>query len=277
MTRFLLLSVLLFSVSAVQAKITRERVEHFDVEPGAHIEINIHGGSIQVTVGESDRVEVVLKQTARTNSESEADEMIAELDTLIEQSRGNIRVITHPQRSSGSWWSRIKSNNRVQTSARLTVPAQVNLNLDTSGGGITVTGLVDGDLVADTSGGPIRVTGARGDLNLDTSGGGITVKEAYGRVRADTSGGGIRIDYIGPETTDVNADTSGGGITIGLDPRGGYDLNADTSGGGVSVEGLNFNAHKRDRTHAEGEINGGGVRVRADTSGGGIKIYAAER
>jgi hypothetical protein len=111
---------------------------------------------------------------------------------------------------------------------------------------------------------------------LDTSGGGISVERVRRYVNADTSGGSVRIGYVAPDAEYVNADTSGGSISIGLDPSGGYDLVADTSGGGVHVEDLPFEVGKKDRSHAEGKINGGGTRVRADTSGGGIRIFASE-
>lgn len=44
---------------------------------------------------------------------------------------------------------------KVKFTTELTVPATVDLDLDTAGGRIDVTGLLDGDLRAETSGGSI--------------------------------------------------------------------------------------------------------------------------
>lgn len=274
MIRQLIIPALLLSALTLNAKTSRTLNERFEVRPGVTIEVNINGGPITVEIGDSGVVEIELIQSVSTNDEAEAAELFERAALVIEQQGDRVRVITNPNRGDSglrSWFR----NNHVNHTARLTVPAEVNLNLDTSGGPITVNGLVNGSLRADTSGGGINVTGATGPLYLDTSGGAIRVDQAFSRVHADTSGGPIRIGYVGPDADDINADTSGGGINIGLDPAGGYDLYADTSGGRVSVNDLNFTARKQDRTHAEGQINDGGTRVRADTSGGGITIHAA--
>lgn len=270
-TKYLVSAALLSVISTnVLANVTRVRVEDFSIEPGALVDVKINGGSIGVKVVPGGSVHVELVQVADTNSEKEADEMIAKAHPVIEKTARGIRIVVQEE---NKWWS--WGRNRVNISANLVVPAKINLDLDTSGGGIKVNGEVQGELRANTSGGPITVTGATGEMHLDTSGGGISVDHVFKQLHADTSGGPIHIGYVGSDATDVDADTSGGGISIGLDPQGNYDLHASTSGGGVQIRDLPFNATSRGSTHAEGKINRGGTSVRADTSGGGIDIYAA--
>ena len=267
--------VLAITVTA-SASITRTRVENFTVDPGAHIDVKINGGSINVKIGASGQVRVEVIEVAKTDSETEADEMISKSPPIIEiTAQGGVRVALQPENLKINWFG-WHGDRGVQYNVNLTMPAKADLNLDTSGGNIKVDGEVEGELRANTSGGSIRVTGGVGKINLDTSGGGITVDRVLQQLHADTSGGSIHVGYVSPTATDVNVDTSGGGINIGLDPAGNYDLDADTSGGSVNVSGLTFDAHRKDRTHAQGKINKGGAPVHADTSGGSIDVHAAQ-
>jgi hypothetical protein len=272
--KFILATVLLASSFTASANITRTRVEDFTVEPSAQVRVRVNGGAINVRIGPPGQVHLELKEITNTNSEKEADDLIAEAKLVVEKTGNTVRVETKSGQNSFHW-SWIGGSYGVRFDVDLVVPANVNLFLDTSGGSIKVDGEVQGTLNADTSGGAITVTGATGELRLDTSGGSISVDRVMNRLSADTSGGSIHVGYVSANAVDVNADTSGGTIQIGLDPSGNYDLYADTSGGNVNINDLAFNATKKSRTHAEGKINKGGIRVRADTSGGNVEIRSA--
>ncbi len=277
MIRSFLLLFLCLAPAISSAKITRDTTHSFPVSGHPTILVDIFGGGIEVNIEpNSDSVYITLHQTFRTNDETEIPDILKDFEITIDEREGEI-VVAAKRRRQGGLFSGWSNKNRASFSATVSCPPEVNLNLDTSGGSIRVSGFVEGDLRADTSGGSISVTGGTGYLNLDTSGGSISVDEAHGRIRADTSGGRISIGYVGPDVSKVNADTSGGGISIGLDPEGSYDLLADTSGGNVSVSDLEIQASKMSRTHVRGQINGGGTSVRADTSGGSILISAATR
>lgn len=269
----LTLGLALTIAANASANITRTRVEDFSVQPGAHVQVKISGGPIDVRVGAAGKVHIELIAVANVDSGKEIDGLIAKAQSIIEQQGQQIRVVVHDENhGSWSWWH---GDNGVHFRVNVTVPPAVDLDLDTSGGPIDVDGDVQGEVRVNTSGGPISVSGATGKLDLDTSGGGITVDRVSRQLHADTSGGSISVGYVGPDAVDINADTSGGNISIGLDPAGNYDVDADTSGGNVSIRDLQFDATKKDRTHAQGRINHGGSRVRASTSGGNVDIYAA--
>jgi DUF4097 and DUF4098 domain-containing protein YvlB len=121
--------------------------------------------------------------------------------------------------------------------------------LDTSGGGITVRDLV-GDLEANTSGGSIDLADIRGSMRVETSGGGIDGSNLEGSLSAETSGGSIDLDRV---SGDITATSSGGGIRI---REAGGRVEAETSGG--SIEAF----------FAKGNAHGG----RLETSGGGIDV-----
>lgn len=272
MTSLLRLSLLLPLVAIVaHADIERTLEKSFAIAPGDRVVVDLPGGSIRVSVGSGPDVKLALRQRIDASSDAAADDLVAAYNLVTAYDDGTVTVRAKSPKSN-SWFGGWRQ--KVKFSAELTVPAEVDLDLDTAGGAIKVTGLISGNIRADTSGGAIAVTGGTGDLNLDTSGGSISIEQAFGGVRADTSGGSIRIGYVGPQSTDVNADTSGGSITIGVDPAGNWDIDADTSGGGVRIEGLTLVDSKIGRSSAQGRVNAGGHRLRADTSGGSITIKA---
>ena len=277
MTRHLLLIPLLVASSTLLfANVQRTLEKSFTVRPGSEVKVDIPSGSIEVTVADTDQVKFRLFQTFKTNNESEADELLSHFEISTEQDGDGVHLIARREENKGflGFWK--NWNSKVQFKTEVTVPARVNLNLDTAGGQIRVKGDIDGDVRADTAGGSITIDGATGQAHLDTAGGGISAGAIYGGIYADTAGGGISIDYVGPDVTRVYADTAGGGITIGLDAQGRYDVEADTSGGGVSVEHPGWVAEKSKRSYAKGQINGGGTKVHADTSGGSIRIRVAK-
>jgi len=276
MTRKLfLLPILLATTLSLFANIERTFEKSFTIFPGNEVEIDLPSGSIEVTVGDSDQVEIILFQKFKTNHESEADEWLSRFEISVEQNSDAVRLIVKKEDPAGflSFWK--KWNNQVNFSAKITVPAQVDLRLDTAGGQIRVSGDIDGDIDADTAGGSIKIDGATGHAKLDTAGGSITAGSVYGSVHADTAGGSITISYVGPDASRVYADTAGGGITIGLDASGKYSVEADTSGGSVSIDHSGWVAEKKKHSYARGDINGGGAEVHADTSGGSIRIREA--
>jgi DUF4097 and DUF4098 domain-containing protein YvlB len=193
------------------------------------------------------------KVTLSGSSDSDAHVLVTsrrkDLDDLLtfrwDESNGLVSVIARKKHKL-DWFS--SGGNNVQFEVR--VPAQTRVTVDTSGGGINISG-IQGPVVANTSGGGIGITDIVGDVDVDTSGGGIDLRNIKGRVTAETSGGGIDADNI---EGSVKAESSGGSIELA---RVTGDIDADTSGGGIRI------------------VEAGG-RVKADTSGGGIEASFAK-
>jgi hypothetical protein len=246
----------------------------FEATGADRVRVRVAGGGITVATGEPGRVEATLTARVRTGSEAEADSWLSDYDIVLERQGDEIVVST--RRKPGRVWTQVFGDHgQVQFRAEVKVPADIAVDLDTSGGGITVEGQRTAAVKADTSGGGISVDGGSGDIDVDTSGGSIRIGRALGQLRADTSGGGITVDYVGPSARTVGLDTSGGSIRVGVDPRASLRITADTSGGGVSVEGLPFTQRVHERQRIAGTLNDGAGTLRAHTSGGSIRIGAA--
>lgn len=254
--------------------VERTMSRSFTVRPHGQLRVNIRGGSISTQTGEPGSIKVELVERVRAKSEQQMDAILQNYEVSAKQD-GDVVAIVARRRSDADWM--VWKYDNASFSARLVVPPDVALILNTSGGSISVHGDRTGDVKADTSGGGIKVDGGSGALNLDTSGGSITVERAMRSVDADTSGGSITVRYVGPEATDVNLGTSGGSIRVGVDPDASLRVEAETSGGSVRVDGLPFTISDNGRSHARGQINGGKGRLHASTSGGSITINGLPR
>jgi hypothetical protein len=271
---FLAASVLALVALATpaQAQIERRLERTFTVAAGHTVDVEIAGGSIRTSTGAGTQVQVTLTQVIHADSDRDADDLLKDYDIHATQSGDRIEVVGR-RRSD----VRERSGRYVSISATLVVPANVLLDLRTSGGSIDVRGARTAAVTAHTSGGSVSADGGTGAMDLSTSGGSIDVREALGTLRANTSGGSIGVDFVGPAATDVSVHTSGGGIRVGVDPAAKLSIEAGTSGGSVDVDGLSLTSTTIARSHVSGTLNGGGGRLSAATSGGSVHLRAASR
>jgi Putative adhesin len=291
----------------LNAKIERTVEKSFTVQPGGMLKVETDGGGIRVEAAAGDTVKIVIHQRFDASTDAEADEMLKHLTLTLEQQGNDVTAVAKYEGDRTSSWFHWGSWPPVQCEFRVTVPATYNVDLKTSGGGITVgnlagkvqahtsggglefgriTGTIDGhtsgggisvesctgDVKVHTSGGGIHLGPVGGNAEVHTSGGGITIKEIAGVVNAHTSGGPIEASFSGPLKGDCELSTSGGGITVYVDPKSDFDLDARTSGGGVSCKLPITVVGEVKPGHLSGKVNAGGHELKLRSSGGGIHI-----
>jgi DUF4097 and DUF4098 domain-containing protein YvlB len=244
----------------------------YPVSAGSLVRVELADGPITVETGDPGEVRVQLLEQVYSSSDRDADDALRGVQVAFAQQRDEVKLVAKREDSDWRFWR----NAQVHFSATLTVPADVRLNLDTSGGRIRVRGERSAEIKADTSGGSVSIDGGTSAMNLDTSGGSITVGTALSALDADTSGGSIRVGYIGPRTRTVVLSTSGGGIRVGIDADAALNVNASTSGGSVEVDHLPLHTSDENRSSLIGLLNGGGGQLRATTSGGNIHLDRAQ-
>lgn len=247
----------------------RELQRSYVVEPGSVVLVNLDGGSITTATGPAGVVQMTLRQAVDAGSDLEARETVADYEIYAMQEGDQVTLNARRKPGSGRdrGWRR-----GMHFEAVLQVPADVVLDLRTSGGEVTAGGFRTAALRANTSGGPLTVDGGAGALHLETSGGPVHVARALGAIEAATSGGDITIGLIGPRSRRVDLNTSGGSIHAEVSRDARFALTAETSGGRVQVEDLEFQstANLDQDSHVEGQVNGGGPTWRAYTSGGSV-------
>jgi hypothetical protein len=250
----------------------------YAVDPGDHVRksaptssatrlvLNADAGSVRVSPGTSNKVEVDVSFRGDSPSQAEYNRMRSDFTLDIAQQGSDIRVtgafhkgwvpmlamwpalfgghqICHDGRclEYGSWLREVEY--------RVTVPEKFNADIDTWSGPIAVSDL-RGEVNAHTSGGPITLVGGTGNAIVHTSGGPIRIKKAVGNVDASTSGGPISIEgnlgrvrarssggpiLIRDATGPIDAFTSGGPVTASLVGQPTEECRLSTSGGGIDV------------------------------------------
>ncbi|HEY3203693.1 MAG TPA: hypothetical protein VGL03_08530 [Thermoanaerobaculia bacterium] len=222
--------------------------------PGGQFRLDTDMGGVTVTGSSEPDAHVII-----TSKRKDLQDL---LSFRFEEGAGSVTITARKKHAFSGF---LRLGDHVQYEIR--VPAETRLSIDTSGGGIKISGMrreakletsgggidvrdLTGDLDAHTSGGGIRLHDLKGHVRVDTSGGGIDGTSIAGPIRAHSSGGSIRLEHVGG---DIDAETSGGGIRL---VEAGGRVRADTSGGGIEA------------TFAKGNSQGGTL----ETSGGGIEV-----
>ena len=307
LTRLVLLGVALATPLALSAKITRTVEKTFAVQSGGNLKAATQGGDITIKTSDSPEVHILVKQEIRASTDREADEILTKLSLTLEQAGNDVTAeAKYEKRGAGSWFGNWPP---VTVSFVVTVPKNFNLNLNTSGGNISVASL-NGNVHARTSGGDLEFARIDGDIDAGTSGGNITLKEGTARALLRTSGGDIAFDRAGgptdvstsggnikinsvaqlisattsggnvraaitePLKQDTLLSTSGGDVEVEVVKGAGFQLDASTSGGDVNATGLTITIEKggSGKSRLVGAVNGGGPRLKLRSSGGDVTV-----
>lgn len=247
-------AILIYLALFYSTSLFAETFNHtFDVELGGVLTIKTDAGSIKIETHDKATIELQVKV-----ENTQGDKFSYRHDL----SNGNLTIIGEIEKKQN--WVR-----NLKVEFFLTIPENYNVELNTSGGSLSIEDLV-GELDARTSGGSIRVGNIVGDVRLQTSGGSISTDTVTGNLNAHTSGGSIKVTIDKQLTEDAKLTTSGGSITAYLMSDIQLDISATTSGGRVKSD---FDIQGSVKKMAvKGSINGGGPKLTLNTSGGSIKI-----
>lgn len=303
-----ILSLLLTS-ALVFGSVEKTEKKTFTVKAGGQLEIETERGSISINTHTSETVNVEILFKAKTNDEELAEKLFNAF-IIDYDHNGSDLSIKAKYKGNKSWLTNLFGGskwNKLNVRFVITVPEKYNVDLNTSGGGISVgdlEGLVNaktsgggltfgniigningktsgggitvgecsGNIDINTSGGGIKIDKCEGKVDAHTSGGGITVHEVYGAIDASTSGGSVFASILEQPKEDCSLSTSGGGITVKLAKNTNVYLDAKTSGGSVHSDfPINFKG-KVKSSQLKGELNEGGPQLHLRSSGGSIKI-----
>lgn len=220
------------------------------------------GGSITVTgvPAAEARIEVYVRTGNNSNlSKSEIQQKLDEHYSLdIDVSNKQLTAIAKTKTRNLNW------KNSLSISFKIYVDKNINTELSTSGGSITLKNLsgkqdfstsggslhvdaLTGNIKGRTSGGSIHLENSSDEIDLATSGGSIEARNCSGNLKLHTSGGSVGLYNL---KGNVEAGTSGGSVKAETVEG---DLHAHTSGGNVDLRALSGS-------------------VDASTSGGNIAI-----
>jgi len=239
--------IALLATGSLFASVTEEETFSFKLDDGGRFSLSNVNGSVVVTGGPGDSVEIVA--TKKADNQKDLDKI--EID--ITHSASEIVVETELGESD-HWYSRDSSSGSVKY--EVIVPTSTRLDsVETVNGSVNISG-VSGDVVAESVNGDLDVSDLAGDVELSTVNGSIDSEfsrlEGSQRVKVETVNGRVTVNLPDNANVDISADTLNGGINA-------TDFGLETDKGFVGSD-LN------------GKIGDGGARLNIDTVNGAIKI-----
>jgi Putative adhesin len=226
-----------------------------------NLEIKTSGGGITVegTDNKNAKVEVYIRSSNWNGTNIDREEIESRLNDYILTVGliGNKLECISKNKSNNMNWKK-----GLSITFKVFVPKNIDTQLNTSGGGISLNDL-KGDLNFSTSGGGLNIRNLSGNVKGRTSGGGISMTDCHDNVNLTTSGGGITAKY---SNGNIYLRTSGGGLTL-ENLKGKID--ASTSGGGINAKTISGTLI----TSTSGgsiSLDDVGGNIKASTSGGGI-------
>ena len=239
--------IALLATGSLFASVTEEETFSFKLDDGGRFSLSNVNGSVVVTGGPGDSVEIIA--TKKADNQKDLDKIEIEVTHSADEI-----VVETELGESNHWYSR--GNNSGSVKYEVIVPTGTRLDsVETVNGSVNISG-VSGKVVAESVNGDLDVSDLAGDVGLST---------VNGSIEAEFS----RLE----DQQRVKMETVNGRVTINLPENANVDINADTLNGGINAKDFGLETEKgfvgSDLT---GKIGDGGARLNIDTVNGSIKI-----
>lgn len=232
---------------------SRCEVREITLDPRDEVRVQSVNGGIEVESWDRDEIKVLAKVSVSRMSRGDAEELFEE----IEIETDDVIRATGP-RKHGGFLGMFKGRG-WSVSYRVWVPADTDLDLHTTNGGIEVSDVA-------------------GSVETKTTNGSIKLYDVGGDVISGTTNGGIRVELAADDWKGKRIDlhTTNGGIKVYLPDDFAGRVDVATTNGGISVDHpVTIDSKRRNRL--KGEIGGGGSAVlKARTTNGGVSLRRAD-
>ncbi len=245
--RTLTLVTALLATGSLFASVTEEQTFSFKLNDGGRFSISNVNGSMVVTGGKGDNVEIIA--TKKADNQKGLDK----IEIKIKHSPDEI-VVETDLGDSDHWFHHGDDSGSVNY--EVIVPAGTRLDsVETVNGNVNISG-VSGKVVAESVNGDLDIGDLQGDVDLSTVNGsidaGFVMLGGQQRVKIETVNGRVTIILPADADAEISADTLNGGINAG-------DFGLESDRGFV---GSDLNA----------KIGQGSARLNIDTVNGAVKI-----
>ncbi len=235
------------------------------LSPGSTFAAQTHNGSITTNGADVADCSMVATITARAATEEEARELAEEVEISLEPSGDTLTVkIKRPT---------YLVNKSVGVSLDVTVPDQMNLELETHNGFVAVTDIA-GNVHAITHNGKITTMRVSGSTVLETHNGSISVRSASGDAKLRTHNGSVKAFYAeaASPVSDISIVTSNGSIELAAPPDLSARVEVSTSNGSINTDLPITIVGKVSKRKLNGTIGSGEGRLFLETHNGSIRL-----
>lgn len=263
------------------------------IASGDWLRIASPNGSISITQGSGDKVEIRAEKDVRRGS-------VEDVGFVVRRESGGLTVCAVYEDedecgSSGNYrgrdnWRRWRNGGQPRVNFTVRIPEGVKVKAGSGNGDVSVTG-AGSEVSASTGNGRVNVSGTTGEVTASTGNGRVTVEGARGPVEASTGNGDVRVSTsLGPVTassgngdievsmdklqtsSSMNFSTGNGRITVTVPEDFGAELESNTGSGSIISD---FPIQVRGRinpTRVRGTLGKGGGRLVMSSGNGNIEI-----
>jgi hypothetical protein len=234
-------------------------------------------GPISVSTWDKKEYRIDLTIKAKGTTTSEAEKNLEKFDITFSD------VVVAGQERLNLDYSIAPTEMRkysVKVDVFLPADAVIDLDLESSNGGISLKDIVGGEIRLDTSNGAYTFENVYSDsINAETSNGAIKGNFESPDTFISTSNGEIDLILPCTVTGDYDLRTSNGAVDIKVSSSSvvGYDLDVSTSNGGISISLPNLDYSQDQRTSKEARTLGFmdkavKITIKVSTSNGSVAI-----
>jgi len=188
-----------------------------------------------------DREEILVEARVQVWDKDEAEARDKAADIEIHGNGGRLRA---ERRSEDNW----------SVSYRIKAPRQIDLELESHNGGVSVAGI-------------------RGELRIETHNGGLSLDSVAGDVVARTRNGGVHVDLAGDrwEGEGLDVETRNGGVKLQMSENYSAELETGTVNGRIKID-FPVTVQGEIGRSLHTTLGSGGATIRVKTTNGGVKI-----
>jgi DUF4097 and DUF4098 domain-containing protein YvlB len=223
------------------------------------LEVYNENGNINISSWDKDEVEITAYKKVHASSWDSAKKMMADLTIEINEFEDKIVVETnYPKRNKrdGGFFSWLfgMGNGGVSVEYEIKIPKKLDLNLNSTNGGI-------------------YVKETQGLIRLETTNGKIEAEDITGSIRSVTTNGSIKAFFknIFPDE-DMSFKTTNGSIKIYLPEDTNAEIEARTTNGSVKCDLSVEESFYKSKRKLKCTINKGGPHIYLKTTNGSISI-----
>ncbi len=238
-------------------------------------ELKVSTGAGNIDIGKADGSEIIVDADKKVRGASEETKktILENMNISIEQNGKNLDIAVRTKDGKDFWeWQKDNYKTyQITINYDIKVPESIkDLSVSTGAGNIIIEGQAE-KVDASTGAGNIDVDDMKAELKLSTGAGNIDIDNSSALGNCKLSTGAGNIDFMG-KVEDVNgfdASTGMGNVNFRVPSDSKMSINADTGLGKLGGSFINIEGNK---SHFNGDINGGGVSIRLSTGVGNVDI-----
>ena len=218
-------------------------VREFTLSASGSLDVDARpNGGIRVEGWDRSEIHLLAKVSAQADSDSDAGNILSEVQLDVS---GSSVDADGPRTDRNESWS---------VSYRVSVPRRIDLSLESTNGGISISQV-------------------SGDLEFSTTNGGVKLADVAGNVHGRTTNGGLTVELSGSEWqgTGLDAATTNGGVVLVLPDGYNAHLEAGTRNGGLHFD-FPVTVQGRIDRNISTDLGSGGAPIRVRTTNGGVTV-----